>query len=152
MLLKTNHISWNRWKSRFEGREFSLLIPLLQVSIQNINNYITYITYIWDLSACIPSCHSANCWFVFVDLWNKCLMITRPRWKMIFLRDGIFLRVRVVSRCRLVVERELTETAALYEGGQSPVEPGREGQERGGGLFVLLVLGLTPVSGVTLLL
>ena len=46
---------------------------------------------------------------------------------MIFLRDGIFLRVRVLSGCRLVVERELTEKAALYEGGQSSVEPGREG-------------------------
>ena len=96
---------------------------------------------------------SANCWFVLAELWKKCLMIRRPEEiKIIFLRDRILLRVRVLSGCRLVVEGELTETAGLYQGWQSPVEPGGEREERGGGLFVLLVLSHPPVSGVTLLL
>ena len=55
-------------------------------------------------------------------------------------------------RCGLVVDWELTETADLQQAWQSPVQPWREGNQRGGGLLVLLVLRLTTVAGVTLLL
>ena len=99
--------------TEFENFYFLCLFILLK---------ITVIMYLRFDSLCL----SANCWFVSAELWKECLMITRPE-KNIFLRDRILLRVRVLSGCRLVVEGELTETAALYEGGQSSVEPGREG-------------------------
>ena len=43
-----------------------------------ISNYICLRS---DRSECIPSCLSANCWFVVVEICNKCL-ITRPDGKL----------------------------------------------------------------------